>query len=110
MKRSILILIGCMLFIPIYPQFNDSSFNLPTSNSIILNVDCAFNNSGTLNIDINNAIYGLSVSGYCNLKTDKAYVRILLRDDCNYEHLVYENYVLLADSTHNDFVNIGIET
>lgn len=111
MKRFIFFVFSCIvLSIPVYSQYNDASFEMPTSNSIILNIDSSIVNNGLLNLNINEAIYGLAVSGTCRLKTKNAFVRILLRDDCNYEHLVYENNELLADSSINAFVNIGIET
>ena len=57
------------------------------------------------------AIYGLSVSGSVTLKNNQdCYVRIILKDDYNYEHLVYECYPLLIDNLKTEFNNTAIET
>ena len=63
MKRFIFFVFSCIvLSIPVYSQYNDASFEMPTSNSIILNIDSSIVNNGLLNLNINEAIYGLAVS------------------------------------------------
>ncbi len=52
----------------------------------------------------------LLVSGNCSFLNEKSCVRILLRDNYNYEHLIYENYPLLAGSGQVVFNDIALET
>lgn len=56
-------------------------------------------------------ISGMSVSGRVTFENDdESYVRIVMKDDYNYDYLLYENYPLLADGMSVDFQNIAIET
>ena len=52
----------------------------------------------------------LLVSGNCSFLNEESCVRILLRDNYNYEHLIYENYPLLAGSGQAVFNDIALET
>ena len=110
MKKGILFIWIIMLVSSVYSQYSDSSFNMPTSNQLILNINQNYENDTSFVLNIDNALYGLTVSGRCTLNTNKSMVRVLLSDDCNNEHLIYENYFLLADSNICNFSNIGIET
>ena len=57
------------------------------------------------------SVSGLSVSGKIVFEDEEeSYVRVVLKDDYNYEHLVYENYPLLADGMSVEFENVAIET
>ena len=110
MKKSFLLLLTIFLFSTVYSQYVDTSFNMPTSNQMMLSLNQTYKSDTSFVLDINNALYGLSISGKCVLNANKSIVRVLLCDDCNNEYLIYENYTLLADSNICDFNNIGIET
>lgn len=61
--------------------------------------------------DVRTPIFGLSVSGRVVFgNDDDSYVRIIMKDAHNYEHLVYDSYPLLADGMSVEFQNIAIET
>ena len=56
-------------------------------------------------------IYGLSVSGSVTLDNDQdCFVRIILKDDNNYDYLIYECYPLLIEGLKTEFNNTAIET
>ena len=99
-----------MLVSSVYSQYTDSSFNIPTTNQMVLSINQTYNNDTSFVLNVGNTLYGLAISGRCTLNTNKSMVRVLLSDDCNNEHLIYENYILLADSNICNFSNIGIET
>ena len=62
-------------------------------------------------LDISNPITGFSVSGDVEFDNDRSgYVRILLIDGYNYEHLVFESYPLLSGVRTSSFQNTAIET
>lgn len=62
-------------------------------------------------LDISNPITGFSVSGDVEFDNDRSgYVRILLTDGYNYEHLVFESYPLLSGVRTSSFQNTAIET
>ena len=76
-----------------------------------LAVKTTFKKDTAFSLPINTPIVGLSVSGVASLENDNdSYIRIILKDIYNYEHLVYENYSLLTDELITSFSNIAIET
>ncbi|UKK47798.1 C1 family peptidase [Prevotella sp. E9-3] len=59
---------------------------------------------------VDDFVYGLSVSGTATLNSENSYVRILLRDEYDYDYMVYENYPLLTKTGTSSFQNVCIET
>lgn len=112
MKRIIYLILFIMIGLPVYAQFNNMScFKIAASG----NQRHSFNSSTfardtTINLDIHQPIYGLTVSGESQLLNDKSYVRITLKDEEDHEYLVYENYTLLSDDLIAGFNGIGMET
>lgn len=80
------------------------------SEAVSIKIEESLTTDTTIVLDINTPISGLAISGNAILKNDRSYIRVLLRDDYNYEYLVYENYLLLCDSPFVDFERTGIET
>lgn len=64
----------------------------------------------TINLDNIGSVYGFFVTGSSDLIDNKSYVRIILKDDNGYDHLVYENNYLLTDSFDNSFHRVALET
>ena len=68
-------------------------------------------NDTVVSLDMRGKIYGMSVTGTAFLENNSdSYVRIILRDDHNYEHLVYECYPLLTETLTPHFQNTALET
>lgn len=109
MKR----LLFALLLLPqlAFAQYHAACFNLETNrHATVTTVGSTFTSDTTLTLGVRSEITGLSVSGRATLNSEDGYIRILLKDSYNYEYLVYENHLLLADSTNEDFQNIAIET
>ena len=51
----------------------------------------------TFVLDISEPIHGFYVTGTSALNDNKSFVRIILKDEYEYEHLVYENNYLLSN-------------
>ena len=76
-----------------------------------LAVKTTFKKDTAFSLPINTPIVGLSVSGIASLDNDNdSYIRIIMKDCYNYEHLIYENYSLLTDELITRFSNTAIET
>lgn len=110
MKRLLFIL----LFVPqlILAQYHSKCFTLEQNGSARKEtIGITTDKSTEIPFNSKSPIYGLSISGSVTLENNQeCYVRIILKDDYNYEHLVYECYPLLVDSLKTDFENTAIET
>lgn len=110
--RIICIYLFILLNIPAYAQFNNMSyFKIEDSNKKDISLDkIIINNDTTIILDINEPIYGLTVSGTVSLLNEHGFARIILKDNYNYEYQVYEINSLLANSFNIEFYDIGEET
>ena len=82
---------------------NDSSTTIPIKES--------FSRDTIISLPIKTMIAGLSVSGNAHfINENDCYIRVILKDEYNYEYLVYENYPLLAGGLSAKFTNVAIET
>lgn len=82
---------------------NDSSTTIPIKES--------FSRDTIISLPIKTMIAGLSVSGNAHfINENDCYIRVILKDEYNYEYLVYENYPLLAGGLSAKFTNAAIET
>lgn len=110
MKRLFLLL----LFFPqlAFSQYNAKFFCLEKSDNMVSKpIRMSFSKENEFAIDINTAISGFSITGKAILENDNnSYIRVTLKDDYNYEHLVYENYPMVADELSMEFNNTAIET
>lgn len=98
--------------IPTYAQFNNiSCFKIADPNTETFSLDntCIYNDT-TIILNIDNPIYGLTVSGSVDLMRENGFARITLKDNSNYEYQVYEINSLLANSLKTEFNEIGEET
>lgn len=107
-------LIFALLLLPqfAYSQLFSESFILePDDNETSLPLKYDINQDTIINLNLKSSIYALAVSGVASLENrDDSYIRIILKDNYNYEYLVYENYFLLSDSLVSHFSNTAIET
>lgn len=110
MKR----LLFALLLVPhlVFAQYRSKCFTLEQDvNTRKETVRAMTDKSTVIPLNSKSPIYGLSVSGSVVFDNDQdCYVRIVLKDDYNYEHLVYECYPLLADDLKAEFDNTTIET
>lgn len=110
MKRIVFVL----FLVPqlLFAQYRSKCFTLEQNGSKKQeSVRLVTNNSTEIPIDYKSPIYGLSVTGSVTLDNNQdCYVRITLKDDYNYEYLIYECYPLLADDLTAVFDNTAIET
>ena len=110
MKR----IIFALLFLPqlTFAQYKASCFSLEAAADIKqVAVKQTIDKDAEIPFGARAPIYGLSVSGKVVFEDeDESYVRVIMQDDYNYDHLVYENYPLLADNMSVDFQNIAMET
>ena len=110
MKRIII----ALLFLPqlAFAQYDAKCFSLNTAADIEqVTFRQAIVKDTVIPFGVRTPISGLSVSGRVVFENEEdSYVRIIMKDDYNYEHLVYENYPLLADGMSVDFHNIAMET
>lgn len=112
MKYLYLILLA---IVPIwaFPQYDASCFKLDNSNrnANTIVVNSFFSNDTIITLEMRNDISEFYVSGVVNFDNENdSYVRVVLRDSYNYEHLVYDNYPLLAGTLSVSFSNIALET
>ncbi len=93
-------------------QYKSDCFSLDISKGANeLAVKTTFKKDTAFSLPINTPIVGLSVSGIASLDNDNdSYIRIIMKDCYNYEHLIYENYSLLTDELITRFSNTAIET
>ncbi|MBO7045926.1 MAG: hypothetical protein J6W38_06180 [Prevotella sp.] len=103
-----------LLFLPqlAWAQYDAKCFSLDATDDIKqVTVRQTISNNTEIPFGVRTPISGLSVSGRVVFKNDDdSYVRVIMKDEYNYEHLVYENYPLLADAMSFDFQNIAMET
>ena len=110
MKR----LICALLFLPqlVFAQYQAKCFSLDEAADIKqVSVRQTIDKDVEIPFGVRTPIYGLSVSGKIVFEDeDDSYVRVIMKDNYNYDHLVYENYPLLADGMSVDFHDIAMET
>ena len=110
MKRLII----SLLFLPqqVFAQYNAKCFTLEATADIKqVTIRQTITEDSEIPFGVRTPISGLSVSGRVVFENDEdSYVRVIMKDNYNYEYLVYENYPLLADGMVVDFQNISIET
>ena len=110
MKRIII----ALLFLPqfMFAQYQAKCFSLDeTTYTKQMVLRQTINKDAEIPFGARAPIYGLSASGKVVFEDeDESFVRVIMKDDYNYEHLVYENYPLLADDMSVDFQNIAMET
>lgn len=110
MKRLFLLL----LIVPqlAFSQYNAKIFCLEESDDMVSKpIRMSFSKENEFTIDINSTISGFSITGKAVLENDNnSYIRVILKDDYNYEHLVYEVFPTVADELSMEFNNIAIET
>lgn len=110
MKRLLL----ALLLLPqlIFAQYRSNCFTLAQDvNTKKETVSVTTDKSMVIPLSSKSPVYGLSVSGSVVFDNDQdCYVRIVLKDDFNYEHIVYECYPLLVDDLKAEFDNTAIET
>lgn len=93
-------------------QYDAKCFNLyTTTDTRQMVIRQTITEDTDISFGVKTPISGLSVSGSVLFENnDDSYVRVIMKDDYNYEHLVYENYPLLADGMSVNFQNVAIET
>lgn len=110
MKR----LLFALLLLPVVAaaQYRANDFSLDISRGAIRTpIGITFDKDTVIPLNVRSEIAGLSVSGIATLGNDQdSYIRVVLKDNYNYEYLVYENFPLLADSLVTTFDNTAIET
>lgn len=110
MKR----LLFALLLLPVVAaaQYRTNDFSLDISRGATrIPVGITFDKDTVIPLNARSEIAGLSISGIATLGNDQdSYVRVILKDGYNYEHLIYENFPLLADSLVTAFSNTAIET
>lgn len=110
MKRIII----ALLFLPqfMFAQYQAKCFSLDeTTYTKQMVLRQTINKDAEIPFGARAPIYGLSASGKVVFEDeDESFVRVIMKDDYNYEYLVYENYPLLADDMSVDFQNIAMET
>ncbi len=107
-----LVLLCCfILSLPSYAQYDNSSFKLASPTNDCQSLDnIVLTNDTTIDLNIDQSIYGLTISGRSSLSDDTSYVRVTLKDEQGHEHLIYENYLLLSGRLISNFNKIGIES
>ena len=102
------------MFLPqlTFAQYDSKCFHLDeTADTKQLTVRQTITEDAEIPFGVRTHISGLSVSGRVVFENDDdSYVRVIMKDNYNYEHLVYESYPLLADNMSVSFQNIAMET
>ena len=95
-----------------FAQFKGDIFTLDKRGDVTnIPIRCTFDKDTVIMMPIKTAINGLSLSGVARLMNNNdSYIRVILEDNYNYEHLIYENYPLLSDGLVTEFNNIALET
>lgn len=110
MKR----LLFALLLLPVVAaaQYRNNDFSLDVSRGVTrIPVGITFDKDTVIPLNVRSEIAGLSISGIATLGNNQdSYIRVILKDDYNYEHLIYENFPLLTDSLITVFDNTAIET
>jgi C1A family cysteine protease len=93
-------------------QYREKCFTLDLSDEVKeVSVKSSFHNDTVINLPVKTPLSGLSISGVATLKNNSdSYIRVDMKDNYNYEHLVYENYPLLSDELIIPFSNTALET
>lgn len=101
-----------MIGLPVYAQFNNMScFKIAASGKKNIQLEnLCINNDTTIILNIDEPIFGLTLSGTIRLSDVNGFVRITLKDNMNYEYQVYEINSLLVDKCDIEFNEIGQET
>lgn len=85
-----------------------------TSKSIYaqtISINSTFNSSTTVyTFNPSETIYSLTISGSSSLNSDSSMIRVILVDNSNVEHLIYESYPLLHAIGTNALTSYGEET
>jgi len=107
------ILLG-LLLLPqlVYSQYYSDGFILnSTSNNKIYKIENLVTQDTIFEFNLNAPVYSLAISGTARLgNVDDSFIRVILKDSYNYEHLIYETYSLLSDYAVSTFTNTAIET
>ena len=106
--RKILILLLCLPQI-ILAQYKADCFSMDEKGTDI-SLRLSIQKDTTIALNNIGPVYGFFVTGSSDLIDKKSYIRIVLKDDYNYDHLVYENNYLLADSSEKSFHQVALET
>ena len=69
-----------------------------------------FDSNTHISLDSSLVISGMSISGSATLYNEDSYIIITMRDSYNNEHLVYNIYPMLADSSFIIFNNVAFES
>lgn len=113
MKR---ILILFLISLPqiMFGQYQTKAFILEDDNREITSayIGCKASSDTIIILSVNQPITGMSLSGSSLLGDKKdSYIRVTMKDDYNYEYLLYETYPSLAGNNRkSSFSNIGLET
>ena len=104
-----------MLLLPqiVLAQYREDVFTLDSKHVPVeqRNVGLNIQNDTVISLGLRGSIYGLSVTGGAVLENDQdSYVRVILRDDYNYEYLVYECFPMLTETFTPQFQNTALET
>jgi C1A family cysteine protease len=87
------------------------AFSIASTEVSRININQMFSNDGDeYSLDIDYAIYGLTVSADIDLQGDASLVRIVLVDSNQNEYLVYEAYPRIADDTSFTIEDVCEET
>lgn len=111
MKRILLFL--ALLPALAFPQYSDKVFTFSNVKNLITISPYLRVSDADTTISLGNVpnVSGLYISGDAIFSDDpESYVRIKLKDDHNYEYLVYEAYPLLCGDSYCEFYRIGLET
>ena len=95
-----------------FSQYNAKCYNIDDPNNMVsVPIKMSFSEDSEFFLDINSTISSFSITGKATLNNNNdSYIRVILKDDHNYEHLIYENYPMLTDELFMEFDNTAIET
>lgn len=112
MKKYIIFLSLLLVFVvPCHSQYDNINFKLVGDGLQELAINTFEVTKDTIiSIDINEPIYGLSISGSSVIPNRNSHVRVILKSKDGKEYLVYESNSLLSSSPSNILSNVGIET
>lgn len=112
MKKYIVFLSLLLVFgVPCHAQYDNTNFKLVGDDLQELAINTLEITKDTvIAIDIDEPIYGLSISGSSVIPNKNSHVRVVLKSKDGKEFLVYEGNSLLSSSSPNILSNVGIET
>lgn len=113
MKISILIpFFCCLLNISVWAQYESNAFKIPTEKMKRAAIQSElFVKDVSQILDVEDSIYGLSVSGHVFLKdSTNSLVRVTVEDSYGREYLVYEVFPLLADVLDFNVDGVAMES